>query len=178
MAVNVPQIDTDRLRLRAFRNEDHAAYAAFLADEQATRFIGGVRDADAAWRIMAAFCGHWQLRGYGPFAIEETATGTFVGYTGLWFPHGKPEREIMWGIVPSAQRNGYASEAAKAARDYAYEQLGWSVAVSYIADDNAASQGVAGKLGAVRDGRVDHQGWQLDVWRHPAATASRPGQAA
>lgn len=162
-----PTIKTKRLKLRAFREEDHAPYAAFLADEDATRYVGGQRDADAAWRVMASFCGHWHLRGYGPFATEEQASGNFVGYAGPWFPHGKPEQEIMWGILPAAQRRGYASEAALAARKWVYDELNWPGAVSYIEPENVASQGVARRLGAVENETIPYGQFMVQVWRHP-----------
>ena len=102
--IAVPTIETARLRLRAFRDADHDAFAAFMADEEATRFLGGPRDAAAAWRVMSTLSGHWQLRGYGPFAIEDQQSHAFVGYCGPWFPYGWSDQEIMWGIVPDAQQ--------------------------------------------------------------------------
>ena len=161
------ELETDRLLLRPFRESDHAPYAAFLADEDCTRYLGGTRDAAASWRVMAANCGHWHLRGYGPFAIEEKVSGEFVGYCGPWFPHGKPEHEIMWGIMPAAQRRGFATEAAFAARAWVYDTIGWPTAVSNIMPGNAGSEGVARKLGARMDGRVTIQGVECAVWRHP-----------
>ena len=171
---SAPTIETVRLRLRSFCDADHGTFAAFLADEEATRYVGGIRDADTAWRVIASFCGHWHLRGYGPFAIEEKSSGDFVGYCGPWFPYGKPEHEIMWGIVPAVQRRGYASEAALAARTWAYDELGWPVAVSYIAPENVASQGVARRLGAEPHGPISYDDKiAVQVWRHPSAQSLR-----
>ena len=163
-------LHTDRLTLRPFRDEDHAPYADFLADKNCTRYLGGTRDAEVAWRVLAAFCGHWYLRGYGPFAVEDKATEAFVGYCGPWFPHGKPEQEIIWGTMPDAQRNGYAAEAARAARHWVYKTCGWPVAVSYIMPENIASRRVAEKLGAAIDGTITYGEYTLEVWRHPPAT--------
>lgn len=161
-------LETERLILRPFDESDYPPFATFAADEESTRFTGGVRDAETAWRVMATFCGHWHLRSNGPFAIEEKASGDFVGYCGPWFPRGKPEQEIMWGIMPAARRKGYASEAARAARDWVYRERGWSGAVSYIHPDNIGSQGVARKLGAKPDDEMITYGqFQVHVWRHP-----------
>jgi RimJ/RimL family protein N-acetyltransferase len=167
-----PELETKRLRLRGFRSSDHPRFAAFLADETTARFLGGTCDIDTAWRRLAAFAGHWDLRGYGPFAIENKATGEFIGYTGPWFPHGKPEHELMWGLLADAQRQGFATEAARAARDWAYGTLGWRTAVSYITSDNAPSRRVAERLGAAPCGTIDYRGWTLNVWRHPAPEIS------
>ena len=163
-------IETERLRLRPFRDADHAPYADFLADEECTRYLGGPRDQEAAWRILASFCGHWHLRGYGPFAVEEKDTQSFIGYCGPWFPFGRPEQEIMWGIMPEAQRIGYATEAALRARRWAYEVCGWPIAVSNVMPENAASGRVAEKLGARKDGTAVFDDILVDVWRHPPAT--------
>ena len=163
-------LHTDRLTLRPFRDADHEPYAAFLADEDCTRYLGGTRDAAAAWRVMAAYCGHWYLRGHGPFAIEEKASQIFVGYCGPWFPHGKPGQEIIWGVIPSLQGKGYATEAAKAARNWVYKACGWPVAISTIMPENLASRRVAEKLGAVMDGTVPYEEYTLEVWRHPPST--------
>ncbi|MEM9030865.1 MAG: GNAT family N-acetyltransferase [Pseudomonadota bacterium] len=175
----IPTIETERLRLRPFRDEDHGTYAAFLADEDAMRYIGATRDASASWRVMATFCGHWHLRGYGPFAVAEKQSDQFVGYCGPWFPYDKPEQEIMWGIVPVAQRQGYASEAALAARKWAYEEAGWPAAVSYISPENIASQGVARRLGATAGETIAYnEKLMVQVWRHPSADSLRNARGA
>lgn len=166
-----PEIYTKRLRLRPFKDSDHASYATFLADEESTRYLGGTRDAETAWRVMASFCGHWNLRGYGPFAIETRESARFVGYCGPWFPFGKPEQEILWGVMPAARRNGFAAEAARAARQWAYDIGGWTGAVSYIVPGNAASEGVARKLGASPEDQIDMGGVEVNVWRHPGPEA-------
>ena len=154
--------------MRPWRESDLAAYAAFLGDEENARFIGGACNAEDAWRRMATQMGHWQLRGYGPWVVEEKATGTWVGYSGLWNPHGWPEPEVMWGLAPAARGRGYATEAAQAARTHAYEQLGWTTTISLIAAANRPSQKVAERLGAKREKSIELRGAVADVWRHPA----------
>jgi RimJ/RimL family protein N-acetyltransferase len=72
--------------------------------------------------------------------------------------------------MPDAQRKGYATEAASAARPWVYEVCSWPLAVSYIMPENTASAGVAEKLGALKDGTTVSGGILLDVWRHPPAT--------
>ena len=174
----IPTIETERLFLRAFRDEDHSTFASFLADEEATRFLGGPRDSGSAWRVMASFCGHWHLRGYGPFAVAEKQSDQLVGYCGPWFPHGWPEQEIMWGIVPEAQRRGFASESASAARTWAYDDAGWPDAVSYILPENVASQGVARRLGATTNETIPYKDSMMQVWRHPSAVSLRNAKGA
>ncbi len=83
MAFDIPVIETERLRLRAFAAADLDAYATMCADAEVMRFVGdgGPIDRDAAWRQMALFLGHWPLRGFGMWALEERTSGA-----GVWPP--------------------------------------------------------------------------------------------
>ena len=143
-------LETPRLLLREWREDDLDAFEAIGADEKASRFTGGggpMTRADA-WRRMAYFVGHRGLRGYGPFAIEEKATGACIGWCGPYFPEGWPDREISYALASAARGKGYATEAALRALAYAYRDLRWSTAISFIALENSASIAVANRLGA------------------------------
>jgi RimJ/RimL family protein N-acetyltransferase len=164
----VPELQTERLRLRAWREEDLGPYTRFCSDEAAMRFVGGTSDRAGTWRRMAMFTGHWVLRGYGPWALEEKAHKAFVGYTGLWKPEGWPEPEVMWGVPPEHQGRGYATEAARRVREFAYRELGWSTVISFIDPANAPSQRVAGRLGAERETDFDLRGHTVGIYRHPS----------
>lgn len=161
-------LETERLVMRGWREADHAAFAAFLANEETARFIGGACGASDAWRRMCTQIGHWTLRGYGSWVLEEKVSGDWLGYSGLWNPHGWPEPEVMWGLKAQAHGKGYATEAALRARAFAYDNLGWRTAVSLIASENQPSQKVAERLGATREGSIELRGAVADVWRHPA----------
>jgi RimJ/RimL family protein N-acetyltransferase len=169
--MSVPVLETEQLRLRSWREEDLPAFAGFWADEDTARFLGGTCARPQSWRIMAMYAGHWVLRGYGMWAIEEKATGQLAGYCGPWNPEGWPEQEIGWGLVKAFHGRGYATEAARRARDFAYRELGWPTAVSYIAAENAASQGVAKRLGATFESTGDLLGTPVGIYRHPAPGA-------
>ena len=97
----IPVIETERLRLRGWSDQDLDPVAAFWADEDAARFVGGPKSRDESWRVIALYLGHWQLRGFGPFAVEEKASGRLVGWSGGWFPSGWPEPEILWSLLPA-----------------------------------------------------------------------------
>jgi RimJ/RimL family protein N-acetyltransferase len=171
----IPVLEAERLRLRGWQNEDQAPFADYCADAMTERFLGGPGYPADAWRRMAAQVGHWVMRGYGSWALEEKASGRWVGYCGLWNPHGWPEPEVMWGLAPSGRGLGYATEAAGAVRDYAYRQLGWTTLISCIAPDNIASQRVAERLGATLEKTFEHRGQTLRIYRHPApSTLSHP----
>jgi RimJ/RimL family protein N-acetyltransferase len=77
---------------------------------------------------MAMFIGHWTLRGYGLWAVEERATGQCIGRIGCLEPEGFPAFEIAYTLTPAAWGHGYAREGAAAALHYARETPGrrWS----------------------------------------------------
>ena len=142
------EIRTERLVLRGWRQSDFTNYAAYYEEAETARFVGGRMDRAKAWRHMATLIGHWALRGYGVWAVDERATGAFVGGIGLWEPEGWPELEVGYWLVRSAQGKGYAVEAATRARQFAYEDLGATTLVSYIDPANAPSQRTAERMGA------------------------------
>lgn len=163
----IPTLSTERLRLRAFNlATDFDAYAEFYSSE-ATRYYGGPLTREQSWRTIASMMGHWILRGYGPWAVEEKTTGAFCGIVGLYNPEGWPEREITWAIVESKQRRGYAIEAAQRAKDYAREVLDWQMVASCIATENTGSIRLAEKMGATFHRRTPHpRHGEMLVYRH------------
>lgn len=171
LSFDIPTLETERLRLRAWREEDLEPYAAFCANDATARFLGGTCNREDAWRRMAMLFGHWALRGYGNWAIEEKTTGRWVGYSGLWKPEGWPEPEVMWGLAADCHGRGYATEAARRARDFAYRELGWRTLISCIAPANEPSQRVAGRLGARRERDMELRGSQVGIYRHPGLEA-------
>ncbi len=169
----VPVLETDRLRLRAWREEDLPPFVEFCARDVTARFVGGVCNRSEAWRRIALQVGHWVMRGYGTWALEDKADGRWVGYSGLWYPEGWPEPELMWALAARCHGRGYATEAAARAREYAYRVLGWKTLISCIAPENVRSQKVAQRLGAGFERRIDLRGTEVGVWRHPGPGALR-----
>jgi RimJ/RimL family protein N-acetyltransferase len=167
LAPAIPVIETARLRLRGWRESDLDSFAAFWADAQTAYFVGGAKSREESWRALAMQLGHWSLRGYGLFALEEKASGAFAGWCGPYAPEGWPEPEIGWALAKPFHGRGYATEAARAARDFAYASLGWSTAISLIDPDNRPSLRVAERLGARRCGAFHLRGVDVDVYRHP-----------
>jgi len=167
-----PTLTTDRLTLRAPGPRDFPALAAFYGSER-SKFVGGPMTAETTWRQLACEIGHWTLCGYGRWTVLQTDTGTPVGMVGLWNPKGWPEPEIGWDLFDGFEGRGYATEAAIAARDFAYDTLGWTTAISLVKPDNRASARVAERLGARRDGTFAHARFGvLDIYRHPAPDGS------
>ncbi len=163
------ELQTERLLLRQWQPKDFDRYAAYYADEDLARYVGGSCDRAQAWRRWAAEIGHWTLRGYGFWAVEEKQGGSLAGCVGLWFPEGWPELELGYWLMPDAQGKGYATEACLESRRYAYEVLGAKTLVSYIHPDNKPSKRVAERLGAHFEETIElmNHGPHC-VYRHPA----------
>lgn len=163
----IPTLTTERLTLRAPVLADVEPYAAFYATDRA-QFVGGPMTREQVWRGVAAEIGHWSLRGYGRWSVEETQSGLFCGLIGLWFPDGWPEPEIGWDLVGAAEGRGIAYEAAMASRDYAYQRLGWTTAISLVADGNTRSMALARRMGAVEVEPFTHERYgAMRTFRHP-----------
>lgn len=143
-------LETDRLLLRQFRNADLDAYAAMCADAEVMRFLGtGVTlNRPESWRSMAGILGHWELLGYGMFAVELKSSGELLGRAGFLDPPGWPGFEVGWVLARAHWGRGYAFEAAEACRDLAFGPLARDRVISLIRPDNQRSVRVAQKLGA------------------------------
>lgn len=144
-----PRIDTARLTLRMPRLDDFGPRAAFYGSERSVH-EGGPMGRVAAWRIWASEVGQWPLMGYGPFSVEDRGTGRYVGEVGIYRPEGYPEPEIGWFVVPEAEGQGIAAEAAQAVMVWTRARFGWDRLVSYIDPRNARSIALAERLGATR----------------------------
>jgi RimJ/RimL family protein N-acetyltransferase len=144
------RLETERLIMRPFTQSDFDVYAAIHADPEVTRFMtatGAPLPRWEAWRSMAMFVGHWQLRGYGVWALEEKTTGRFLGRAGLHFPEGWPGIEVGWMLDRAAWGKGFATEAGRAAIGWAFDVLGLDHIISVIHPENGRSIGVAERLG-------------------------------
>ena len=110
-------IHTPRLLLRPFCDTDIEPYAAMCGDPEVMRYLGdrAVLSKEDAWRQMAMLVGHWSLRGFGSWAVEERATGNFVGRVGLHYPDGWPDREVNWAFARQYWGKDFGFEAAQAA---------------------------------------------------------------
>ena len=162
------RLETERLILRKPNVGDVKAEAEFYASER-SQFVGGPLTEEMVWRMVATIIGHWEMRGYGFFAIDLKSTGAYVGRVGPWNPHGWPEPEIGWTLMQGHEGHGYAFEAAIAVRNWVYSELGWKTAISMIAPGNTRSIALAKKLGAVHDYDFTHERYgDCGVWRHPA----------
>jgi RimJ/RimL family protein N-acetyltransferase len=150
--VTPPRLETPRLLLREWLPRDLDPHAEMSSDPEVMRYIGdgSVLDRGQSWREVATHIGHWELRGYGQWAIERTEDGASIGRAGLWFPAGWPGIEVGWKLARDAWGNGYATEAGRAAIEWAWEALDLPELISLIQPRNVASIRVAERLGMHR----------------------------
>jgi RimJ/RimL family protein N-acetyltransferase len=147
-------IETPRLLLRPLRESDLDAYAEMCADAEVMEFLGGTVKRDMAWRQMATIIGHWQLRGFGFWAVEWKETGEFAGRLGCWQPEGWPDFEVGWALARPFWGRGIASEGARASLRHAFTELGRERVISLINPKNVNSIRVAERIGERHDGEA------------------------
>lgn len=159
-------IETDRLILRMFREDDFDQHAEIAGDAEVVRYLGEGRPLARweAWRQMAMILGHWQLRGYGPWAVEERETGKLLGRIGFFNPEGWPGFELGWVLAKSAWGRGFATEGAHAALRFAFEELQASRVISLIHPLNKRSIKVAMRIGESLEGRTQLQGKEALIY--------------
>jgi RimJ/RimL family protein N-acetyltransferase len=163
--MKVITLETDRLLLRAWRNQDFDSYAEMCADPDIMRYLGGkTLNRMEAWRHMAFLVGHWELLGYGHWAVEEKSSGRFAGRLGFLNPEGWPGFEIGWTLGREFHGKGYATEGAKRALQYAFDDLKKDHVISLIHPENKASIRVAGRLGEKLEGKTELLGHDVLIY--------------
>ncbi|MEO1039882.1 MAG: GNAT family N-acetyltransferase [Pseudomonadota bacterium] len=152
--MTAPLIETERLRLRAHTAADFTASARLWADPEIVRHIGGAPSSpNQSWQRMLRYPGLWALLGYGYWAVEEKATGAFIGESGLAdfkreiSPSIDGAPEAGWVIATDRAGRGYATEAVTAILAWCDAHRAEEETVCIIAPDNAASVRVAEKCG-------------------------------
>lgn len=175
------ELTTDRLILRPPQLEDFEGWAAFAADAESTRFIGGVQPRAVAWRGFMTMAGSWAMTGFAMFSIVERSTGRWVGRAGPWKPEGWPGNEVGWGIVRDAWGRGYATEACHRLLRFAFEETPLTEVVATFDDANAASRRVLEKVGLTCRGRrwayaQDSPDWHMTrvAWMRAQERTARP----
>lgn len=161
----IPKLTTSRLILRAPVADDFTAFEQLWASPRSTGMGGpyGKRD---AWGIFCHDVAQWHLFGHGALMVDLNATGECIGQVEI--NHGPlfPEKELGWLLYEGHEGQGYATEAAGALRDWAFETLGLNTLVSYVDPDNVRSGAVAKRLGAILDPLALKQDPDDLVYRH------------
>lgn len=165
--MQIPQIETTRLRLRGWQQTDLDAFAELNANPDFVRFLGqGVPISRFdSWKVLTMLTGHWVLKGFGIWVVEDKVSDEFLGRVGIWEPDGWPGIEVGWGIAPKHWGKGYAREAALASIDWGFKNLETDTLISVIHPDNHASKSVAAKVGESFSHHQEVMGKPSDIYR-------------
>jgi RimJ/RimL family protein N-acetyltransferase len=173
----VPELRTERLLMRGWREEDLEQYAAIARDPLIAESLGQPEPPKPAevWRDMAFHAGHWKLKGFGHWVLEERETGKVVGRAGLLRPPEWPDLEVGWTVAREHWGKGYSPEAARAACGWAHDELGAGHIISLIHPSNARSIRVAEKLGETVEGHFRLREFDLLVYGADLPLSGSPG---
>jgi RimJ/RimL family protein N-acetyltransferase len=161
------QIETTRLHLRTWREDDLAPYARICADPKVMRYLSGPMTREQSEEQVSKFVRHWEERGFGLWAVEEKSSDDFIGFVGMQYQEdwseGEHRTEVGWRLDRSFWGRGLATEAATASLSYGFEELGLERIISIAAPENLASRRVMEKLGMTVRGETRFKGYDV-VW--------------
>jgi RimJ/RimL family protein N-acetyltransferase len=166
MQLAIPTLETERLILRPFNESDVQPMYELLQDPDVVHYVGDrhVPTRQETWRMVAGWLGHWALRGYGQWAIEELGSGQLVGRAGIINPVDWPGPEVGYLLGKDWWGRGYATEAGRTAMDWGFEEMGFADLLSLIDPANQASMSVATRLGESARGETEIMGHHVLVY--------------
>ncbi len=176
---SIPTINTARVTLRAMRPEDFERFAEIWSDAQVVQFVGGKpKSRDDAWRSFLINAGHWQMTGYGQWAIEDHGTKRMLGQVGFFNgARGLGEDfdahpEAGWLLAREAQGRGLGPEAATAAHDW-FDRVVTGPLVCMIDCAHRKSQRIAHDLGYKALRRAEMVGGAVDLFIRKAPPGNK-----
>jgi ribosomal-protein-alanine N-acetyltransferase len=158
----IPELSTNRLLLRGWREADRAPFAVMNADSAVMEHFPAPLDRAASDALVDRFLEHWTLHGFGIWAMERRIDARFIGFAGMYRPSFEapftPAVEVGWRLAHEAWGHGYATEAGATALRFGFEQMRFDEIVSFTVPTNARSRRVMERLGMHRDpaGDFDH----------------------
>jgi RimJ/RimL family protein N-acetyltransferase len=166
-----PTLETERLVLRAHRVEDFSDLAALWSDPVVTRFISGIpQTPEESWSRLLRYAGHWLLLGFGYWAVEEKATGNFLGEVGfadmkraIEPPLGTTP-EAGWVFASSAHGKGFALEAVQVIHTWGAKNFQTSASACIVHPENESSIRLAAKIGYREAARSVYKGTEAIIF--------------
>ena len=162
--VTTPRVTTQRLLMREWRESDRVPYAEMNGDAEVMRHFPSTLTPQQSDEMIDRMAAAWRDRDFGLWAVERCDTNELIGFVGLWSPswHADftPCVEVGWRLGKQHWGNGFAPEAATAALDWGFANVGLpgDQIVSFTTEGNINSQRVMQKIGMIRDvdGDFDH----------------------
>lgn len=149
------KIETERLILREWQEDDREAFARMNIDPIVMEFLPRTLDRAASDKLFKRFQKHFKAHGFGLFAMERKEDGEFIGFVGLnnveFEAAFTPAIEIAWRLDSHHWGQGYATEGGRAVLSYAFDELGLDEVVSFTVHDNSRTIHVLEKLGMSHD---------------------------
>lgn len=157
---------TARLVLRPWKDEDREPFAAMNADAEVMRYLLKQLTRKESDELIERFRSEYEKQSYAMMAVQRREDGRFLGFTGIghhrWFPG---EMEIGWRLARFAWGQGYATEAARACADYAFEKLGTDHLIAITLPENVRSRAVMKRIGMAEDRQTTIEGVDLVIYR-------------
>lgn len=175
--MKVPEVETERLRLRSFRQEDLADLYLVFGDTEVMRYISGgeARSLEETKTGLARTIEGWQSRGFGFWAVTPKGSDKVIGYCGFMFLEGTPEIELAYGLAKSHWGSGFATEAARACLRYGFAEMKLERIVAVVNPENTASQRVLENVGMRYTKDVHH--YNADLMYYEISSAEyRPDE--
>ncbi|MEA2652592.1 MAG: hypothetical protein QOI85_2313 [Chloroflexota bacterium] len=163
-------IETERLLLRRWREEDRKPFAALNADPVVREHFQGTQSREQSDAFIDRIEDHWRERGWGNWAVEVPGVAPFIGYVGLWpadYVANRPMVEVGWRLAREHWGHGYATEGAREALRFGFKEIGLDEIVSFTVPQNERSWRVMERIGLVRDAAGDFDHPNVDPVGYP-----------
>ena len=153
--MQIPTVETERLRLRVWSDDDREQFAALNADPDVMRYMGRRLDRAGSDALIDRIVEGWAANGFGLWAVERRSDGRFIGFVGLSRPSFEapfmPAVEVGWRLARDAWGFGYATEGGRASLRHGFEEIGLEEIVSLTSVINERSRRVMERLAMTRD---------------------------
>lgn len=164
--IKIKILETDRLILRTWRDEDLQQMLAINQDPKVMEYFPELQDLESTKKLIVRINSHFEKYGYTVYATIRKDSGEFIRFIGLFTPefesHFTPATEIGWRLSSTHWGKGFATEGAKAALDYGFTRCGLKEIVSFTAAGNAKSIRVMQKIGLQHNEADDFDHPKLD----------------
>ena len=164
-------LTTERLLLRPWRDDDYDDLYRLCSNERVMHYFPATLSPEETADFLERLQRAHQLHGYCYFAVEERATGNFIGFTGLAYQtydmDFTPATDIGWRLLPEFWGKGYATEGAQRCVDFARDELKLDQIIATTTHNNEPSRAVMNRIGMKLDKAFIHPNLEEENWMQP-----------